>query len=196
LHIILFIFSLNNIPWLRFRFIIWYRRSAWMTHGRQKHAVNLNWSRRPPCVNHQTSVRGPRVMRSSVYRPMSVGRATTPVAWISRRRPSASISTSVIFGGPNHQPVGNKRPARSRRLVPPRLVFVLDLVSRLMDRGCAPVRSLFRSSSPSFFLFLPLRDFLLSRWSPRRGDKSNHWFLILKICGFHWIRESFFREFQ
>lgn len=80
-------------------------------------------------------------------------------------QPSASIpfATSVIFGGPNHRPVGNKRPARSR-LAPPRLVFVLDLVTRLMDRGRAPVCLLFRSSSPSSsssFLSLPFRDFLL-----------------------------------
>lgn len=144
-----------------------------MTH--RNRAANLNQSQRPPCVNHRVV----HVSQSSVYRPMSVGRATTPVAWISRRRPSASISfvMSVIFGEPNHRPVGNKRPARNRCFV-----FVLDLVSRLMDRGRTPFRS-----SPSSSLSLSLWDFFLSKWSKRRrGD--DHWFSVLKLYGF---RESF-----
>lgn len=136
-------------------------------------------------LRQSSSVSGSRVVQSSVYRPMSVGRATTPVAWISRRR-RFRLRRQLFSAGriTGRLEINGLREA-GRRLAPPRLVFVLDLVSRLMDRGRAPVRLPFRSSSPSSsssFLSLPFRDFLLSRWSPRRGEGPTTEFLRSADC--------------
>lgn len=134
-------------------------------------------------LRQSSSVSGSRVVQSSVYRPMLVGRATTPVAWISRRR-RFRLRRQLFSAGriTGRLEINGLREA-GRRLAPPRLVFVLDLVSRLMDRGRAPVCLPFRSSSPSSsssFLSLPFRDFLLIKMIAAKRWRSNH--RVLKIA--------------
>lgn len=137
---------------------------------------------RPPCVNHRASASS--VLRSTCLdrsdrRPMSVARRRC----VNQPTTSMPVVVLVIFRGSNHRRrleingrrgrTLDRRPAQSPTAAS--RLFVLDLVSRLVNRGRAssPPSS---SSSPA----IHVASRTPSRWSPREGD-GHRFSQILKI---------------
>lgn len=137
---------------------------------------------RPPCVNHRASA-------SSVLRSTCLDRSDRRPMSVARRRrvnqPTASMLVAVSYFQRVESPaaVRNKRP-RGRTLdrrpaqspTAASRLFVLDLVSRLVNRGRAGSPPSSSSSSA-----IHVASGTPPRWLPREGD--GHRFLqILKIC--------------